>query len=235
MSDFRMAPHPCTSHGCPMKMPAVPRGIWWWAFVAIGCQATDVIEARFQSRAIEAVTREIRAFVFSTDPPSCVDLDPRGSPPGDAEERSGTKSTLSFVGPPGDELLAELEDVPVGRTTIVIEAWGPPCAEVGGTSDEPICNRLASAGDPVLRGYWCNTIDLSATRSLDLIAELETFAQIGSSLSVPASFPANAVHYDDDAPLFVTDGLPGRDRFTVQVLNHLAEAVDGVPVRFAIA
>ena len=54
------------------------------------------------------------------------------------------------------------------------------------------------------------------------------------TIGVPTNFPSNAVHYDDEEPLFVADSIAGRDRFTVQVLNHLAEADNQVAVRFDV-
>lgn len=203
-------------------------------FGASACRRTDVLEARFSSAAIQRVTNEVLSFLFPGDEAGCESVDPRGLGPGDAATRTGLSPLFSAKTPPGEPLFADFSGVPVGPTTVVVEAWGLPCAEVGGSAEAPVCNRLSPTGSPVLRGYFCSDLELRGTERIDLIAELETFALIGSTLSVPTSFPTSAVHYDDDHPLFLSDGLEGRDRYTVQVLNHVAEAEQDVRVRFEV-
>lgn len=209
-------------------------GLLLLLFGAAACTRTDVLEVRFSSTAIESITNDVRVFVFSGPDVGCSRVDPRGLGPGDAPERTGLEPDFFATAPPSEALFADFSGVSTGPATVVVEAWGLPCTDIGGSAETPVCNRLSPNGTPVLRGYFCGDLELSAGERIDLTADLETFALIGSTLAVPTSFPSSAVHYDDENPLFVTDGLIGRDRFTVQVLNHLAEAENDVLVRFEV-
>ena len=197
----------------------------------VGCGQTGVIEARFSSPALQSVVSEVRTFAFQTDERvNCRTVDPRGLGPGDATTRTSFEALVSKVSPPKDELIANFSSLPVGATTVVMEAWGPPCEEIGGSSDQPICRRLRPEGEPILRGYWCQDLELRSGSRLDLVAILEPFAMIGATLEIPSVAPS----FDPSNPLFVADGLPAPTRFAVRVLDHVSAGANDVKVHFEV-
>lgn len=201
----------------------------------LACAAEDRIEVRFASAAQRDATTEMRVFLFGGPEqaaPGCPRVDPRGLPPGDAPARTGLAPASAQTGPLRDTI-AELGDVPTGDYTLVIEAWGPPCATVRNGDTEPVCAELVPTEPSVLRAYYCNDFTLG-TRRLDVAADLESFADVGATMRVPTAFPAEAERYDADAPLLVADGLPARDRFLVQLLSGNADELDDVAVRFTV-
>jgi hypothetical protein len=215
-------------------------GAFLLGLLAGGCaQGGGAIEVRFPSEALRDVSREVRVFAFAAagaEPPTCAALDPRGLGPGDAEARSGLTAAARAASPLQDPL-ASLPDLPAGLYTVVVEAWGPRCeAAVGvGSGDEPRCTRLAAGGEPVLRGYYCNVLELRAGAPLDLSADLEPLALVGAVMEVPTAVPLEAIAYDDARPLRVTAGEAATVPFRVQLFDHAREKADGVAVRWSVA
>lgn len=206
-------------------------------FFAAGCGGEQTIDIRYRSEAIRRAVTEIAVFHFGEEgdrpAPSCEELDPRGLGPGDAEARASFVATTKSKGGPREDL-AEIADLARDQShTVVIEGWGPECRKVG-SGAEPACEQFATDGPKVLRGYACIPLQLEDAKS-EVTVDLETFAQIGSTLKVPNLTSAKAVHYDADQPLPVVDGVEGIDRFLVQLLNEQNEAANGVKVHFGIS
>lgn len=208
---------------------------------AAGCSRQQAVDLRYRSEAIKKSVTEVKVFVFDDDgrtsaPPDCARLDPRGQGPGDAEERTGFVAVAKAAGPV-KETIAELPDLKRSVPyTLVIEAWGPPCAMAtsGANSDEPSCARFATDGAPVLRGYQCVPLDFE-TAPAELTVDLESFALISASMNVPnLTPPAKAIHYDADRPMPLVDGIEAFDRFLVQLLDHKNETANGVQVHWGI-
>jgi hypothetical protein len=201
---------------------------------AAACRPADQLEVRFITASQGQASTELRVFLFSAQggEASCEALDPRGLGPGDAAARTGLTPavTETFRADAGEVALPK---VPDGPYTVVIEAWGPPCAEVRSGADEPICARLGTTGVSVLRGYYCNAFDLGRRR-VDGAADLTSFADVGAVMTVPTGFPAEADRFPEDAPLLIADGLPGRARFMVQLLDGTADELDDVKVLFRV-
>jgi len=197
------------------------------------CTPADRLEIRFQSAAQQSASTELRVFAFGGPDhaaPGCAALDPRGLPPGDAAQRTGLTPQYAESGPAGAEL-TEIANITKGTYTVVIEGWGPPCQEVRSGADETVCARLQGTEATVLRGYYCNDLELG--RRLDAAADLISFADIGATLSVPTKI-RSVRHPDEAQPLLVTDGLPARERLWVQLLTGNGDEVDDMPVRFTV-
>ncbi|MCK6546631.1 hypothetical protein L6R52_12345 [Myxococcota bacterium] len=204
---------------------------------AAGCRAEITFDVSYRSDAIERSVTDLRAFVFAapddaaagTEPPSCERLDPRGLGPGDAEARTGRTALHTSRGAPRSPIL-EVAELPEGRYTVVIEAWGPRCEELvdSASSDEPACGELATDGATVLRGYRCLAVDARGRSQGALDATLETFASIGSVMRVPSL----EVRYGDADPLPVVDGLEADDDLVVQLLASNGDPVDDARVHW---
>lgn len=208
-------------------------------FTTAGCSAEQVVDIRYRSEPIKKAVTEIKSFVFEEDAagdlPSCEELDPRGLGPGDAEERTKRIAFAKSESSPKETLGAIENLVRQKPYTLVIEAWGPRCLHTGqGTADEPSCAQFATDGSLVMRGYTCTALDFETARS-ETTLDLETFALISASMSVPnLTPPAKAVHYDKDRPLPVVDGIEAIDRFLVQLIDEKSEAANGVKVHWGL-
>ncbi len=197
------------------------------------CTPADRLEIRFQSAAQQSASTELRIFAFGGPDhpaPGCAAVDPRGQPPGDAAQRTGLTPQYVQSGPAGADL-TEIANITKGTYTVVIEGWGPPCQEVRSGTTETVCARLQGTEATVLRGYYCNDLELG--RRLDAAADLISFADIGATLSVPTKI-RSVRHPDEAQPLLVTDGLPARERLWVQLLTGNGDEVDDMPVRFTV-
>jgi hypothetical protein len=201
------------------------------------CGVEQTIDIRYRSEAIRRSITEIEAYHFGEDggkaAPSCEQLDPRGLGPGDAEARTGFVAKTKSKGPPREDI-AEIAELSRAQShTLVIEGWGPACKNVS-SGDEPSCAQFATDGPRVLRGYACIPLELENAKS-EVTIDLESFAQIGATMSVPnLTPPSKAVHYDADHPLPVVNGVEALDRFLVQLLDQSNEAANDVKVHFGI-
>lgn len=198
------------------------------------CSPADRLEIRFLSASQRGASTEVRVFAFGGPDaanPGCALVDPRGLGPGDAPDRTGLTAAFSHTDR-NPSAPAELSGLSKGTYTVVVEAWGPPCDEVRSSAAEAVCDRLSPSEPSVLRGYYCNELELGG--GLDGAADLESFADLGSTITVPTAFPTRASRYDSQAPLLITDGLMGRGPLVVQLLSGSANERDGVKVRFSI-
>lgn len=221
------------------RSSATPAALCAVALVAAACTPERTVGVRFRSEAIRRSVTDVGVFLFrgpggaGAEGTTCADLEPQGLPYGDAEARTGRTAEARAMGPLRDTL-AELPEIAAGPYALAVEAWGPPCAEVEqGRDDEPVCARPGE-GRPILRGYQCEDLDLGGSTRASFDLDLRTFAEIGSTMRVPTNFPVNAILYDEREPLPVVDGLIGRDRFIVQLLNANSEPDDEVLVRWSV-
>ena len=209
--------------------------------LTVGCGRLEQVEVRFRSAAIRDAVREVGVFVFGPTEdgshPGCAELDPRGLGPGDAEARTGRTADRSARGPLAGDL-ASFPDVPPGVATVVVEAWGPGCeaARVPGPGEDPVCDRLASSGPSVLRGYECATLELGAGAPLDLTLPLQTFALLGARMELPSGLASSGAGvHDGSRPLLLSEGELARDRLAVRLTDHRLEPTNGVLVHWSVS
>lgn len=204
---------------------------WFLPILATAATACSqhVFEARFASDAVRLATSRVDVFAFGPGGGvDCSTFDPRGRGAGDAEVRTGVRAAAKATSELEDEI-ARLEVPEAGVYALVIEAWGPGCAELtSGTS--PGCLRFAADGPDILRGHYCNTLELSNERVFDITADLESFTKIGAQIEIPGE----AERFGPDDPLDVASGELAREPFVVRLIDVDAAQVPNYPVHFSV-
>ncbi|MEM7678392.1 MAG: hypothetical protein AAF449_20560, partial [Myxococcota bacterium] len=125
------------------------------------------------------------------------------------------------------------------RYTVVVEAWGPPCESDRIAIDVdnlPFCQQTVLGPSTVLRGHYCQSIELSADRGIDTAADLRSFADIGSIFQTPTTrdlgSPVN--RFDEDLPQPLVEGVDAQFPFFVQLLDEVGNDQNRVLVHWSI-
>ena len=208
------------------------------AAATAACVPEDTFTLRYARPELRQLARDVRIFVFSDDgaqgPPSCARLDPRGAPFGDAEARTGLEAAFRIDGAP--DRIPDLTGVPLGRHTLVVEAWSARCDDVGTNGAGGTFCRSTSGPSTVLRGYFCQPLSLSADRRLDIVADLTPLAELGSVFQLPESRDQDnpISRYDASNPQPIAETQVGRFPFRVQLIDDVGNDVDGTLVRWQV-
>jgi hypothetical protein len=194
-----------------------------------GCTPKRGLKFRFSNPALREASTELRGFVYDlrsesesnrTDL-SCDHFNPTGKRPGDAVQRTGLAPKYQFSAAIG-EIQFEAEEIANTQQLIILEAWSQKLVDAKTQS--------------TLLAHSCQVYDLKNLQT-SVVITLDNFVDSGSKILVPENNPENGERverFDQSSPLYVSDGVPSRTPFTVQLLDGLQQNVVGQAVHFEI-